>query len=69
MKRFNIVLTIAMLGMIVFLWLENAHQQMQINILQQRMEWAALQDKSIKENLFQNNVELQKLIYFVHNNR
>ncbi len=68
MKRFNVLLTIAMMAMIVFLWLENAHQQVQIRMLQQRMEWAELQDKGIKENLFQNNVEVQELIHFVHNN-
>ena len=68
MKRLNVLLTIAMLGIILFLWLENAHQQTQIQMLQQRMEWAELQDRGIKENLFQNNVELQELIYFVQHN-
>ncbi len=68
MKRLNVLLTIAMLSIILFLWLENTHQQTQIQMLQQRMEWAELQDRGIKENLFQNNVELQKLIYFVQHN-
>ncbi len=68
MKRLNVLLTIAMLSIILFLWLGNAHQQTQIQMLQQRMEWAELQDRGIKENLFQNNVELQKLIYFVQHN-
>ena len=68
MKRLNVLLTIAMMGMIIFLWLENAHQQAQIEMLQQRMEWASQQDRAIKENLFQNNVELQELIYFVQHN-
>ena len=68
MKRLNVLLTIAMMGMIIFLWLENAHQQAQIEMLQQRREWASQQDRAIKENLFQNNVELQELIYFVQHN-